>query len=807
VTQGPLQHIRVVEIGGGVAGAYCGKLFADFGARVTKIEPPGGDPLRREPPLVDVGDGTRESAYFAWANTNKDSVTAVLDDAADASRILAELADADVLIDARPPQDRTSGSFSDDALRTWNPSLVIVAISWFGEDGPYRDFAATDTTCRALAGIFKLAGPIEGPPMLAHGHQGEIVAGISAFIAAAAGLYAEGRGRTFALSIQEANVVVAEYQVFQTLERPESGRRYGVNRFAPTYPLGIYRCREGWIGATVVNPVQWRSFCALMGMPDAAGDPRYATNFDRLMHADELEARYLPLFLERTAAEWFALGLQRRLPFVIVPDMEELLRQPVHRSRGAFQRVTLGAATFEGPALPQQLTTTPPLREGRAPRAGEHTSRPPASPREPQEVTGAPQSSLPLAGLRIVDFSMGWAGPVATRQIADLGAEVIKIEACQYPDWWRGVLTDNHAYERSRWFNGLNRNKLGITLDLTSPDGARLAKQLVARAHAVVENYSREVLPKLGLGYEALLKVRPNLVMVSMPAFGSDGPWADTRAYGSTLEHASGLPSVTGRPDDPPTINHIAYGDPVGGLNAAAALLVALLHQKRTGEGQRVDLSQVQCMFPLVAPWIVEQSATGRVAPRRGNRHPEHVPHGAFGAAGDDKWLAVAIADDDQWRALCRVIGRADLGADRDLATAEGRRRKEAVIEEAIEAWTRQRTADDAMAALQAAGVPAGVLRAPVELLSDANLMARGFWREIDRAFVGRNVQSSTPYREGKAPYPVRNAAPTLGEFNAAVLRDILGLDEAELDRLARQGIIGTEALPVAQRSAKASTG
>ena len=272
------------------------------------------------------------------------------------------------------------------------------------------------------------------------------------------------------------------------------------------------------------------------------------------------------------------------------------------------------------------------------------------------------RTTEPLKGLRIIDLSMGWAGPICTRNLADLGADVIKIEACGYPDWWRGVdnrieTVTQRLYEKSHRFNIMNRGKRAITLDLTVPEGVALAKALVKGADAVIENYSAEVLRKFGLDYPELTKVNPSLVMVSMAAFGSTGPWKETRAYGSTLEQGSGLPSVAGRPDDPPMMNHLAFGDAVGGLNACSAMLIALLHRKRTGQGQFIDLSQVQCMLPFTAAWAIEQSATGRVTPRAGNRHPLYKPHGVFPSAGTDKWVFVAATDDAMWTALAQVIG------------------------------------------------------------------------------------------------------------------------------------------------------
>lgn len=783
----PLARFRVVERGEGVALAYAGKLFSDFGAEVIKLEPPGGDKLRRAPPLVGTADGPA-STLFAWLNTNKRSVTS-----------LAGLAECDVLLDGRPAAQRGDAS----------PAATIEAgISWFGDSGPYRDFAATDTTCRALAGIFAGTGPAEGPPSMLGGIAGSVVGGIAAFNAVAAALLA-GTPRRLEVSIHEANIAIAEYQAAQGVTHPEVERRHGVNRFAPTCPLGVYPCREGWLGVTIVTPAQFHAFCDMIGAPEVGHDPRFIVGFDRLRHVAELEALFVPRLLERSATAWFEEALRRRLPFAVVPDMATLLATATHRARDAFATVRIGKAAFEGPTLPQRLTRTPPLADGTAPGLGADDGR--AWPALRRREADRP-AALPLAGLRVVDLSMGWAGPLCTRQLADLGAEVVKVEACQYPDWWRGVdprpaFFAERQYEKDLRFGVLNRNKAGITLDLSAPEGAALLKRLVREADAVVENYAREVLPKLGLDYPALAAERPDLVMVSMPAFGGAGPWRDARAYGSTLEHASGLPSVSGEADWPPTTNQLAYGDPIGGLNAAAALLTALLHRRETGEGQHIDLAQVECMFPLVAPWILAQSATGSPGPRLGNRHPTMVPHGCFPCA-EAGWIAVAVADDVAWQGLCRAIRRPDLAGDAALATAAGRRDREAVLEAAIAAWTAGREADAAMLALQAEGVASGALRWPTGLARDPQLRERGFWQGTERAWLGRHDQPSAPFREaGRGPYPVRRPAPTLGEDNAAVLSGLLGLSAARLAELEAGGIIGAEAVPVAQRRPRAALG
>ncbi|CAN5344074.1 CoA transferase [soil metagenome] len=785
----PLSAYRVVELGTLPAGAYAARLFADFGAEVVKVEPPGGDPTRAFPPMIEAGT----SGWFAYLNYGKKSVTS------DAVDLDALLGDAHVLID------------STGLDHSAHPHLVTVDLSWFGKSGPYRDFKATDAMCRALAGFVQLIGPAEGPPLTLPDYQSAIMGGLAAFIPAMAALHA-GQGRTWEVSVHEATVALGEYQAIEAWATGPQ-KRWGFNRFTPTYPMGVYRCKQGWIGITIVTPAQWKSFCDVMGMPELGRDPDHVMGGERLARADALEARFIPRFLDRTAEEWFAVGLELRLPFAIVPDMAQVLSWPVFRDRKAIVPITIGDRTVEAPGSPFHLTATPANFGGRVPEVGEHNvlCRPERSEGPDARSEGvlwgqrevlrsAQDDQRPLAGLRIIDLSMGWAGPICTRNLADLGADVIKIEACGYPDWWRGVdnrleTVTQRLYEKSHRFNIMNRGKRAITLDLTVPEGVALAKALVKGADAVIENYSAEVLRTFGLDYPELIKVNPSLDMVSMAAFGSTGPWKETRAYGSTLEQGSGLPGVAGRPGDPPMMNHLAFGDAVGGLNACSAMLIALLHKKRTGQGQFIDLSQVQCMLPFTAAWAIEQSATGRVTPRAGNRHPLYKPHGVFPSSGTDKWVFVAATDDAMWTALAQVIGWS------------GPRTTEDEIERAVAAWTGQRSADEAMEILQRAGVVAGAVRHPVELIDDPHLEARGFWQWIERAYVGRHPQPSPPYRESDSPVTVTTPAATLGQYNEEVLTGVLGLSKGEIERLAREGVIGTEALPPAQRKARAMTG
>jgi crotonobetainyl-CoA:carnitine CoA-transferase CaiB-like acyl-CoA transferase len=798
---GALSHLQIVEIGSAAAASYCARLFADFGALVEKIEPPSGDPLRRTAPLTPKG----QSAWFAFLNFNKSSVMLDPNDAGASFRLTELIANCDVLIDGRDIDDAGCPAFDLAALKRDHPGLIHVEATWFGQQGPYAEFEATDSTIRALTGLVKLVGPVEGPPMHAPDFQTGILAGLWGFIAAASSVMSrmkDGRGRTSEVSIFESSIAVTEYIMFESFARGDIMRRIGVNRFWPTFPVGIYETKQGWLGVTAVTPAQWRSFCEMLGLYDLRDDTTLFLGVDRLQHMEEIEQQFIPKLKQRTAQEWFAEGLKRKIPIVPVPDISDLLADPEKKSRGAIVPIAIGGETGFTVGSMQRLIGTPPRAGGTVPGIGERQPFLVSSDNAARGVKlGAPNSKgLPLKGIRVIDFSMGWAGPICTRTLADLGADVIKIEAIQYPDWWRGVdrrpaYVLEQMYEKSVRYCIMNRNKRGITLDLTRPQGLDLAKQLLSGADLVVDNYSVEVLPKLGLGYEVLRKTNPRLVMISMSAFGAGSIYRDCRAYGSTLEQGSGLPSVVGDANGPPVMSHTAFGDAVGGLNGCAAALIALIHARLTAKGQFIDLAQIECMMPFAAPWIIAHSIDGKKPVKHGNRHPGFVPHGCFRCAGNDNWIMVAVSNDAMWPKLCIALGRADWAADESLRSAAGRRQIESEIEAAIASWTASRDPEDAMKVLQAAGVASGVARLPIELLKDPQLHARGFIQEIDRAFIGRHPQPSMPFREDDKPFPIRTPPPTLGEHNREILVGLLGLSEADIDQLTQDGIIGTEML------------
>jgi crotonobetainyl-CoA:carnitine CoA-transferase CaiB-like acyl-CoA transferase len=441
-------------------------------------------------------------------------------------------------------------------------------------------------------------------------------------------------------------------------------------------------------------------------------------------------------------------------------------------------------------------------------------------------------SRLPLEGIRVLDLSMWQAGPTVTMVMGDMGAEIVKIEALQRLDGWRGGagLTENRAYERAPNWNGLNRNKLGLTLDLKHPAGAALFKRLVTVADVVVENYTPRVMHDFGLAYDVLQELNPGLVMISLSGFGATGPWRDFSAFAFPTEEMAGYSQLTGyEGGGPPMLAGHPITDAMAGMMGTFSVLVALEHRRRGGRGQYLDLSQVEALTGLIGEAVVDYSMNGRTLPRIGNRHPWMAPHGVYptrnaerartnaehppvGEPGgvpraathaphpDDAWVAIAVGTDAQWRALCEAMGRADLADDPRFATLPPRRHNQDELDGYIEEWTRGRSHYEVMHALQQAGIAAGPVLTPAQILSDPHLEARGFFEVLDRAEVGGHPYPGPAFKLSKTPGRLRRPAPLLGEHNDYVLRELLGMPDDELRALASEDVIGTAPLSQAWR-------
>jgi crotonobetainyl-CoA:carnitine CoA-transferase CaiB-like acyl-CoA transferase len=410
---------------------------------------------------------------------------------------------------------------------------------------------------------------------------------------------------------------------------------------------------------------------------------------------------------------------------------------------------------------------------------------------------------LPLEGIRVVDFTAYWAGPLPTAIMADLGAEVIKVESIQRPDQFRILAVSGdpaEVYEMSPPFNATNRNKLGLTLDLARPEGVRLFKELVRRSDAVVQNYSPRVMPQLGLSYESLREVNPAIVMTSVSGFGQEGPWRDYVSFAAIGEALSGISGLSGYTGEGALIHGVGVSDPFAGYLAAFGTLAAVHHARATGAGQHVDVSQLEASMQYIADALIEFEFTGRPRERATSDDSAMAPHGAFPARGEDAWVALSVATDQQWHALLAAIDASGMKSpewtsDARFATPLLRRRNRTALNQHVAQWTARFDRHELARDLQSRGVPAAPVLAPSDLLKDPGLEGAGFFQYVDHPTAGRHPYPSFPARiDGEHP-PITRVGPMLGENNHYVLSKILGLGDAEIARLEADRIIGTRPL------------
>jgi len=729
----PLEHFSVVNLAPSISARYCARLLAVLGADVVQ-------PESEADARLGYG-GAAGEAFGRWLDQGK--------------RLVARP-------DAEAAADRLSGPLvivivDGDPAPTTATMPLVLDISAFGHDGPYADRRASAPLLQALSGTSYNFGPRSGAPLLAQGYAAEIISGTVAFIAAVGAAFGRLRGHStqrVEISDFESTLCFAEVSAIDPAGRGRASSRLGVNRFVPTYPCGVFRSNDGWIGITALTPAQWTTLCELIEQPAMAADPRMATTISRLAHADLVDAMLTAPLRTRTTAQWVETGIRLRLPFSPVHDHRGLLAEPMWRDRASF-------AAFDGGSLRAPML---PFRVAAQGQRGEAVLPMP------------PHAAGPLAGIRVVDFTMGWAGPLTTRHLGDLGADVIKIESEAFPDWWRGWERDDHsvppASEIKLPFMAVNRNKRGISLDLRTAVGLAHAKLLIATADIVIDNFAPGTLDRLGLGAAEQQSLRPGVISIAMGAFGAVGPLSGIRGYGSTVEQASGLPFMNGFEDWPPTMQHVAYGDPVAGLYGAVAALAALHGRERLG-GAAIDLSQVECLFQLGADAFIAVQLSDAPVPRRGSRRAAIAPCGAFPCIGADEWIAVAVDDESAWQKLCGLLDRSDWAVDPALSSATGRNIRADDIEAAVARWTRKRSQSDAVCLLQAAGVGAVPLLRGSDLLDDPHLTARDFWLRVDRVHIGRHWQAAPPYRlDGRRP-PIRRVPPVLGEHTDEVLAEV----------------------------------
>lgn len=802
-----LSALRIVELSNRVAGEYCGKLLGDFGAQVTKIESPaGGSPTRRSGPFATTGDTHERSGLFGYLNTNKRSVALDINTPGGREALQTLLGGVDIVLDDHPRGYLESLGIDPTKIATTHPQTIVCAITPFGYDAP-----ASMQTAHGL-NVFHSSGwgyhsPSEPnlslPPLKGAGRfHVDYESGLSAAVALAAAVYWRtntGRGQFVDVSQQEALASLSDYVLGQmvagTME--VSARRQA---FDLRGPAAVFECLDGHVYLWMSEPAHWNGLRTLMG------EPEWMADFpERWLELHLTEER-----IQRCRAEigrWMkgqhklevaARGQKLGVALVPVNTVKDLFESEQMKSRGFFAPVehpVLGRLNH--PTVPYQLSATPARIVTPAPLLGQHTesvlreaprgesriSLPnPLKPAAPVQQRGGP-----LQGVRVLELTKIWAGPYTGKLLAFLGAEVIRVESYDSLDATRryGVKDINDA----PGFQAVNPGKCSVQLNVRSAEGRGLIEKLVGVSDIFIENLRPGAAARLGLGYEALRSLQPQIVAVSMSMYGSRGPLSYQTGYAPCFSALGGICNLIGYEDGPPQLLNIRYGDSSYGTAAAFSALVALLHRQRTGEGQFVDVSAVESLAAMLGDSFMEYSLTGRVPARDGNRHPDMAPHGCYPCA-DGHWISIAVQSDAEWRALCDAMGAPALSASPLYDDRASRQSHAQELDEILATWTRTQDARQLEATLRERGVAAFKSSNSIDLISDAHLWERGFYYPVEDS-KGRSIPIvGAPWRMSATPASINRAAPLLGEHNDYVLGELLGLSTKERQRLIADKIV-----------------
>ena len=777
----------MVEVAEAVAGAFCGRMLAAFGASVVKVErPPQGSWTRYAEPQLDGYTAPEAGALYHYDNMGKRSITLDWHTEDGLATLTELLADADVLIDDWKPSVRRKLGVDWDALRRLNPALINLSLTPFGLTGQYAEWQSTPLVSLAMGGYLYLSGDEHREPLMLPGYQSERLAAMKGYAGVLLALRARDAGvggQPVEVSEMEALAALHQFTIvahtYDGIVRKRAGVRLAAGRRIGGYPITTLPCKDGYITFSASAAHQWDYLCIAIGREDLLIEDRFGSFASLRDAADEIDEILLEWVKDKTRQEIVehAAGVYS-VPTSPVFDLSETVQdaQYIHRRLfGEFAHPQGGTLQF--PRAPFHMSATPPLFRS-APPLGQDNDAVLQRRRPSPKRNSAPaadksaasrRSDMPgvLDGVRVIDLTRVWAGPLVARILADFGAHVVKVSDPRMP-LDRTMGTNNK----------LNRNKDSLALQLDLPRDKDAFLELAAVSDIVIESFRPHVMHNFGLDYEALRQVRPDIIFCAMSGYGSSGDAAEFPAYGTSVESITGMPSLMGYAGGMPMTSGIAYPDPVAALNAAVAILTALRHRTMTGEGQFIDLALAEGPVCHIGEYIGAFVHNGRQPDRSGNRHYAYAPHGVYPASGDDRWIAIAVTSSEQWRALCGVMGRSDLASDARFCDMKRRKANEAALDGIIGEWIAQHDAVRLARTLQAAGVPAGAAHTGVDLLADPHLRERGFFVTLDEPDVGRKVYPGQAIiTDGLHKERWRPSAP-LGAHSEFILRTLLGRND-----------------------------
>jgi crotonobetainyl-CoA:carnitine CoA-transferase CaiB-like acyl-CoA transferase len=775
-------------------------LLGDLGADVIRVEPPTGSGARAEGPWLAAGPADRRSLTFRAFNRNKRSM--VIDPASAAERALLEelIRRSDFIFESWPESPLAAYDIDYAHARALNPRIVFVRVSAFGDEASYGGVLANDLVIAAMGGPVALQGVIDRAPVRLSVPQVWRHAGAEAAVgamAAHARMLRTGQGQYVDLSAQAAMTwTMLNAMDAWAIQGAEFVRGGGFNTGTSQFDL-VVPCADGYLVALPTSRTILGCLPQMIadGVADESLRQMDWQDYDLKIRAPEARefnihsgsALCKSFFAKYTKNELYHFGLKNDITLAPVNTLAELLALEHLQIREYWH----GMALPDGPTVQTAglwaKSNAPGLTVRReAPALGQHDVEIRAELRQSAvtKSSNVPvgEDRLPFEGITVADFSWVGVGPISSKFLADHGARVIRIESETRPDVLRGAVPFKDrvpGIDRSQFYGDFNTSKESITLDLKHPEAIAIAREIVARSDVLIESFAPGVIGRMGLGYDEVRALSPGIIMVSTCLMGQTGPAAQLAGYGYHAGAMAGFYEITGWPDRAPSGPWIAYTDTVAPRFIAVLLAAALDHRRRTGEGRWFDVAQIEAALHFLAPELLDLQANGVAATRIGNRSTVAAPQGCYPCAGDDAWCAIAVDDDAQWQALCRVLNRPDLATNRVFATHAGRLADHDAIDAAIAAWTREHPADTAVRALQAGGVPAGVVQRSRELLADSQYAERGFYRWLEHPVMGRVPYAGHAYRIQGYDNGPRTPAPTLGQHTFEVLSGFLGMDDA----------------------------
>jgi crotonobetainyl-CoA:carnitine CoA-transferase CaiB-like acyl-CoA transferase len=774
-------------------GELASRLLADLGADVIKIESPEGSPGRALAPV-------RKGVSLSWAvnNAGKRSVVLDLQHDAEVERLHQLLRHADVIV---CPSGVVAPGLTVQDLAAAHPHLIVAALTPYGLTGPWSDWQITDQVLSATAGMTFKAGTLAREPLPAPGQFSNDVAASSATWAMLCALWQRqhtGAGQLLDISINECLAQTADWSLPNYTARVAAGSTFPELRMGsgPVYP--IFKCSDGYVRLIVLSPAQWREMRAWLGEPEYLQDEEYDSFPGRFAIAEAiLNPLYEELFAELSIEEVSAYAQDRGIVCTPVYDAPRALNNEHFDSRGTFQSMEIA------PGVVAQMPSgyfeldgervgpmTPP------PAIGEHTEQVFASLGDERVGAPAPTPSLPLVGLRVMDFGQGAVGVEAGKLFAEYGAEVIKIESRSHYDFIRVVT----GTEMGPSFASSSRSKKAMGVNAKFAEGRQVLLDLVKHSDVVIENTTTGAMAALGIGYEDLSAANPRIAMVASQLMGSRGVWAHWRGYGPSTQAPGGLSylwSYEGSTEPAGTAS-IFPDHFVGRLSACGALATLIGRERGTLEGGLIELAQCEAVVGSIADLLAAESIEpGSVLPM-GVHSERGTPGANFRCAPDaesgtgaEEWVAITCRNDAEWQALADMMGRSELGSDPRFATLESRRANVVELDALIGAWTIEQNRFDVADRCQAAGIPAGPMVTSLDMMNHRHFVERGFPVHIEQPGVlGPVIFEGPAFHATGMTAPFEGPAPALGEHTVAIATEVLGLSAAEVDELIAKGVL-----------------